>query len=135
MRRYILITIFTVVSLGAVYWVLIYEPSPTDEQIIQAITESDDYATHYALFLPAAKYLIEDDGRCEVEDFKKSGGWLKDHDNPGHYYTFCGKYPKGHRYLARVYLRISDGSISTIDPPANLPLTKKEEELIGAPGY
>ena len=61
----------------------------SQEQIIQAIKDSDDYNKYQKNFLNIAQKLIRS-GKCSLKDFKNLGGFVKSSQKDTSYFVYCG---------------------------------------------
>ena len=80
----------------------------TDDEISDAISQSDDYSTYKAEFAAAARSLIQS-RRCTLSELKDMGGFVKSQSfkNQPIYFTYCG----GMTVQNRIMLDVSSGRI------------------------
>lgn len=108
-----------------------FDQELSDEQLLEALQEADDFQTHYAMFWVASKELLER-GVCAPDDFQKWKTWERDHDHgePDLYYKLCGQ--KGENDVRIYYLRVSDGVLSSVEPPPKILVSDEEIKQIAA---
>lgn len=92
----------------AVLGVLSFASNAVDQQLANAISNSDDAESHGEIFLEAATQLIAEK-KCQISDFQENGGWIRsmNHKPKPIYFTYCGGYIRSNR----VYIDTASGKI------------------------
>ena len=80
----------------------------TNEQVEQAIYQSDDFEVYREEFIAPTKILVQR-AKCSLAELEEIGGWMKSQKNQFDpiYFTYCG----GNKISNRLYLNLDTGKV------------------------